>query len=42
MRWELEGADKAAATAEFLAHRGERAARMFSDRVFLLIPDAGG
>jgi deazaflavin-dependent oxidoreductase (nitroreductase family) len=36
---ELEGDERAAATAEFLERRGERAARMFSDRVFLLTPD---
>jgi deazaflavin-dependent oxidoreductase (nitroreductase family) len=36
---ELEGDERAAATAEFLAQRGERAARMFSDRVFLLRPE---
>jgi deazaflavin-dependent oxidoreductase (nitroreductase family) len=36
---ELQGADRAAATAEFLERRGERAARMFSDRVFVLRPD---
>jgi hypothetical protein len=36
---ELAGDERAAATAEFLERRGERAARMFSDRVFLLTPD---
>ena len=36
---ELQGEERAAATAEFLARRGERAARMFSDRVFLLRPE---
>ena len=37
---ELHGEKRAAATAEFLERRGERAGRMFSDRVFLLTPDA--
>jgi hypothetical protein len=35
---ELQGEDRAAATAEFRARRGERAARAFSGRVFLLRP----
>ena len=39
---ELHGADREAATAAFRARRGERAARMFSGRVFLLRPDASG
>jgi deazaflavin-dependent oxidoreductase (nitroreductase family) len=37
---ELQAEDRAAATAEFRERRGERAARIFSGRVFLLRPDA--